>query len=120
MKYRTQGGKKSRKLSVELATTRGKTYLGKDMPKVNGQALEDTRTPEHEMQIRILTALRDAWVTCMKDEGTDPVVFMRMSVIAMTQLSAIMGVDAGMDVDRFVSVCRAQFEIAYKNAPRFG
>lgn len=50
----------------------------------------------------------------------DPIKLTQLGVVALTQISAILAVDAGMTPEKFLAVCKAQFTEAYKRAPRFG
>lgn len=90
------------------------------MPKVNGhKPAGSVETPEYQLAAKMLIAFRDTWNEQLKVSGADPVMFSRLSVVALSQLSAIVAVDVGMQHDQFTNVCRANFDEAFKNAPRF-
>ena len=93
------------------------------MPKINkmnGHKAQPEQSKEYELAAQLLGDFRDLWVDKFKRAGADSVLFSRMSVVALTQLSAIIAVDVGMSLEQFVNVCAAQFSEAYKKAPRFG
>jgi len=85
-----------------------------DTPKV-----EDP-SPEYLLHVKIVNEMRQFWVDGMRDAGVSQVLYSRISVVALSQLSAIIGVDVGMTEQQFLSVCKANFDEAFKNAPRFG
>lgn len=91
------------------------------MPKINGhKAATPINTVEYELTAKLLKAFQLAWKNEYAEAGADPVLFSRLSVIALTQLSAIVAVDIGMPLEKFVAVCGAQHEHAYAQAPKFG
>jgi hypothetical protein len=53
----------------------------------------------------------------------DPVVaqekFTRVSIVSLTQIAAVCAVDVGMTEEQYLATCKANFETAYKNAPRW-
>jgi hypothetical protein len=53
------------------------------------------------------------------ESRVDPVRFAQLSVVALTQVAAIIGVDVGMTLDQFLAVSKANFEQAYVKAPKF-
>lgn len=87
------------------------------MPKMN-----DTPQPNPEYQVatKVFKAFRDTWIEQGKEAGVDPMDYSKLSLVAMAQLAAIVAVDIHMPQDNFQNVCRACFEQAYKNAPKFG
>lgn len=80
--------------------------------------LEDN--PDYRLTMKLLNEFRALWVEQLRISETDPVRFSQLSVVALTQLSAIVGVDVGMIPQQFEAVCRAQFDAAFAKAPRFG
>jgi hypothetical protein len=71
----------------------------------------------------IINDLRNVWNERFKQASTagmDAVKFSQLSIIALTQLGAIVAVDVGMPTDKFIAVCKAQHDEAYRRAPRFG
>jgi hypothetical protein len=91
--------------------------------KLNGhdQPVKDPHI-DTDMQLAagILHALKGAWLAHLKESGAAQVRHARLTVVAATQLAAIIGVDVGMTADQFTNVCKANFDEAYKRAPKFG
>jgi hypothetical protein len=56
-------------------------------------------------------------------EVIDPVVaqekFTRISIVSLTQIAAVCAVDVGLTEEQFLATCKANFETAFKNAPRW-
>ena len=56
-------------------------------------------------------------------EVIDPVVaqekFTRVSIVSFTQIAAVCAVDVGMTEEQFLASCRANYEQAFKSAPRW-
>lgn len=79
-------------------------------------------SPEFIMTMNLLNEFRQVWLDKMKGrgEGVSESVYSRLSLVALTQLSAIIGVDIGMNASQFTAVCRANFDAAYERAPKFG
>lgn len=69
---------------------------------------------------KILKSLSIWWLEQRQQQTIGQVTFNRLSVVALTQHAAILGVDVGMTEDQFVDVCRATFQSAYKKAAKFG
>lgn len=92
------------------------------MPKLNGKQHlpKQDISPEYQLTAKLLEAFRDTWVSKNGEGLADPVTFSRMSVVALSQLAAIVGVDVGMTLDQFTAICRANFQQAYEKAPKFG
>lgn len=90
------------------------------MPKkqLNGSKPAEPST-EYKLVHEMLTEFRDVWVKQCQGATIDPMIFSRLSVVALTQLSAIVAVDVGMQPDQFTNICSAQFTEAYRKAPRF-
>lgn len=76
--------------------------------------------PDYEAALKLLAAFRETWAKQHAEAGLDALKYSRLSVVALTQLSAIVAVDVGMNAQQFENVCRAQFKAAYEQAPRFG
>ena len=87
---------------------------------MNGHKAQIDQSKEYKITAKILSDFRDLWVEQFKQAGVDSVLFSRLSVVALTQLSAIIAVDVGMQPEQFSSICSAQFTEANKRAPRFG
>ena len=90
------------------------------MPKVmNGHGVHEV-DPHYELTLKLLNELREFWLGQLKNTTADDVTFARLSVVALTQFSAMLAVDVGMLDEQFINVCRAQFQAAYAKAPKFG
>lgn len=80
-------------------------------------------TPEQEadyaLSVKMLGDIRAFWAEQSKAE-IDPVRLYRIGIVTFSQWASILGVDVGMTADQFVNVCRANFEQAYAQAPKFG
>jgi hypothetical protein len=87
------------------------------MPPVKSNGQE---SPEYQLTSILLTELQETWKRLYAEHGKDPMLFSRMSVVAFSQLAAVMAVDVEMNLQQFTAVCKAQHEIAYKQAPKFG
>ena len=86
------------------------------MPRIQPAA----RSAEYDLTVRLLTEFQQTWQRLYKQENIDAMVFSRFSLVALTQLSAVIAVDVGMSDEQFLSVCKAQFTEAFAKAPRFG
>jgi len=89
------------------------------MPRVSKQPPVAEVSPEYQLTLRLLTAFQAKWNEEFKAAGVDAMMFSRMSVVALTQLSAMVAVDVGMQPRQFVAVCEAQFNSAHERAPKF-
>jgi len=92
------------------------------MPKaIKAQAPKST--PEQEadyaLSMKMIEDIRAFWIEQSKSE-IDQVRLYRIGVVTFSQWASILGVDIGMTVDQFANVCRANFEQAYAQAPKFG
>lgn len=90
------------------------------MPKIAKTEVKQETTPEYKIMVDMLTGFQREWnaqFNAKKD--IDAVKFSKLSVVALTQLSAIIGVDVGMMEEQYTNVCRAQFIEAHKRAPKF-
>lgn len=90
------------------------------MPKTTNKPSEPEPTPEFLLTVKLLSEFRQLWVDQFKESGVSAVLFSRLSIVAMTQIAAIVGVDVNMTQEQFMAVCRANFDEAFKKAPRFG
>lgn len=98
-------------------TELGQNSCEKDMPSAsNGH---DKVSPEYQLTAKLIEAFRDTWLEKYQENLADPMTFSRLSILALSQLAAINGVDVGMTEEQFVNVCRANFIQAFKHAPRF-
>lgn len=83
------------------------------MPKVE-------ENPEYILTKKLISEFMKAWHEQMADSGIDQVRYSQLSVVALTQVAAVVGVDVGMSSAQFLAVSKANFEKAYENAPKFG
>ena len=89
------------------------------MPK-NSAAHPPQKDPRYELTLLLLNEFKAKFAELAARDLADPVVFSRMSTVALTQLGAVVAVDVGMNQEQFVAVCRSNFDEAFKRAPRFG
>ena len=90
---------------------------------------ELANNPDYQATVKMIMKLRDTWEASGKEleaieaeagKPFDFVKFSRLSVVAFTQLAAVLAVDVHMTPEQFLQVTAAQFAEAYKRAPRFG
>lgn len=84
----------------------------------NGTAAE--QSPDYILTTRLIEAYRETWLAEKATSGVSEMHYSRLSVVAMTMLAGVVGVDVGMSRDQFVAVCAANFDQALAQAPRFG
>ena len=53
------------------------------------------------------------------DPVTSQEKFTRISIVSLTQIAAVCAVDVGLTEEQFLATCKANFETAQKNAPRW-
>ncbi len=91
------------------------------MPKMNGKTPGvAAQSPEYLLTMKLLNAFNDTWKEQARQAGVDPVLYSRLSMVALSQLAAQLAVDVGMKPEQFAAVCQAQFTQAYQRAPKFG
>lgn len=90
------------------------------MPKKTNKPPEPAPTPEYLLTVKLLNEFRQLWADQLKESGVSSVLFSRLSLVALTQVAAIVAVDVGMTPEQFLAVCRANFNEAYSKAPKFG
>jgi hypothetical protein len=78
------------------------------------------QTADYLLTVKLLNEFRHTWTEQFKEAGVSATLFSRLSLVAMTQVAAIVGVDVGMTQEQFLAVCRANFNEAYSKAPKFG
>lgn len=83
------------------------------MPKMEAE------NPEYVLTKKLVSEFMKAWHEQMADSGVGQVRYSQLSVVALTQVAAIAGVDVGMNIDQFTAVCQANFKQAYDIAPKF-
>lgn len=49
----------------------------------------------------------------------DHIKFSQLSLFALTQWAAVIAVDVGLPVEKYLALCHEAFNTANKNAPRF-
>lgn len=90
------------------------------MPKIKPQTTNGEQSADYQLTMKMLNEFRQTWQKLYMEAEVDPMVFSRLSVVALSQLTAIVAVDVGMTLEQFSNVCRAQHEEAYRRAPKFG
>lgn len=90
------------------------------MPKImNGHKASPEVSPDYELTAKLLKEFQATWNEQYKEAGVDPVLFSRLSIVALSQLAAVVAVDVGMNIDQFMAVCRALHVKAFDAAPKF-
>lgn len=84
------------------------------MPKI--EADDD---PKYILTKKLVSEFMKTWHEQNKESGVDEVLFSQLSVVALSQVAAIIGVDIGMRAEQFSNVCQANFKQAYDIAPKF-
>jgi hypothetical protein len=74
---------------------------------------------EYQLNQKIIDAIREAWGRALEDSGADPVMYSRISVLALLQIAAVVAVDCTMQKPNFVALCDHLFDEAFTKAPRF-
>lgn len=77
-------------------------------------------TPQQKLALKLFNEFKKEYVKSAAKYQDDPIAHTRMSIVALSQLAAILAVDVGMQPDQFLNVNRCNFEEAFKVAPRFG
>lgn len=91
------------------------------MPHVKPPASQaDANNPHYQLTLQLLSAFQTTWKAEYAKGLADPMTFSRLSMVALGQLAATVAVDIGMTQHQFTQVCRASFDEAYKQAPKFG
>lgn len=88
------------------------------MPKVKKP--EVVLSPELILTNKLITEFRQLWVDQLKEAGVNHVQYSRLSLLALLQVAAVVGVDLGMQPKQFTAMALGSFEEAHKRAPRFG
>lgn len=87
------------------------------MPKVKKP--EVVLSPELILTNKLITEFRQLWVDQLKEAGVSHVQYSRLSLLALLQVAAVVGVDLGMQSKQFTAMALGSFEEAHKRAPRF-
>lgn len=77
-------------------------------------------TADHALTLKLISEFQATWVRYQKEAGVKPVKYSQLSVVALSHLAAVLGVDVGMNSEQFINVCQANFSEAYRRAPKFG
>lgn len=88
------------------------------MPKiVNGH----DSNPDYALASKMLADIKAFWAAQQAElVGEDPMRVSRLATVAFSQWAAMLAVDVGMQSYQFSAVCQANFDEAFKQAPRFG
>lgn len=89
------------------------------MPKIKSKSTNSSASPEYLLTVKLINEFRQTWADQLNESGVSAVMFSRLSLVAMTQVAAIVSVDIGMTQDQFMNVCKANFNEAFQKAPRF-
>lgn len=87
------------------------------MPRI--QASQEEKNPEYVLTQQLIADFRQLWVDKLKEVGGSHVKFSQLSILALTQVAAIVAVDVGMNHEQFGAVCLTNYKEAYKRAPKF-
>ena len=80
-------------------------------------------TLEQKLQHVHSQLVEDLWVAWKNHRSTSSVEserYSRISVVSLTQVAAMTAVDVGMTEEQYMLVCMANFNEAYKKAPKWG
>lgn len=89
------------------------------MPKkMNGHSHGQVN-PHQQLAKEILEQFRLSFMTMVNEKKAEPILLSRLSVVALTQLAAVIAIDVGMQSDQFINISRCNFDEALKRAPRF-
>lgn len=89
------------------------------MPRNEGAHAPQT-DPHYQLTLTLLNEFKAKFAELAGKGLADPVIFSRMSTVALSQLAAVIAVDVGMTPEQFTAICRSNFDEAFKRAPRFG
>ncbi len=91
------------------------------MPKVNNSKPVPTeQSADYQLTVKLLAAFNETWKEQARQAEVDPVLYSRLSMVALNQLAATLAVDIGMPPEKFTAFCQAQYAQAYQRAPKFG
>jgi hypothetical protein len=63
------------------------------------------------------------WKVCRDLSRTEDFTqedFQRLSVVTLTQIGSVAAIDCGLTEEQFLATCKANFNEAHKQAPRWG
>jgi hypothetical protein len=69
--------------------------------------------------------LEDSWATWRANRsraaegGVEAVRYARLSIVTLSQMAAMTAVDIGLTEKQFLATCKANFDEAYKRAPKW-
>lgn len=87
------------------------------MPRI--QPKQEPVNPDLSLTNRLIAEYRQLWVDQLREAGVPQMHFSRLSLVALTQVAAVVAVDVGMQPEQFIAMCLANFSEAHKRAPRF-
>lgn len=92
----------------------------------NGNSSDEQATPIggiasskelHAIHQRISSSIWDVW---LKGRLGDQATYTRVSIVSLTHVAAVCAVDVGMSEENFLATCKANYEAALRNAPKWG
>lgn len=87
------------------------------MPRV--QPPKAVQSPELVLTNKLIADFRQLWVDQFKEAGMPQMQYSRLSILALMQVAAVVGVDIGMQPEQFSAMALGSFKEAHKRAPRF-
>lgn len=87
------------------------------MPRI--QPKQEPVNPDLSLTNKLIAEYRQLWVDQLREAGGSQVHFSRLSLVALTQVAAVVAVDVGMKPEQFTAMCLANFSEAHKRAPKF-
>lgn len=87
------------------------------MPKIERPKV--VQSPELILTNKLIAEFRQLWVDQMREAGMPQMQYSRLSLLALMQVAAIVGVDIGMQPEQFSAMALGSFKEAHKRAPRF-
>lgn len=87
------------------------------MPKI--QPKQEPASADLTLTNKLIADFRQLWVDQLREAGIPQVHYSRLSLVALTQVAAVVAVDVGMHPEQFTAMCLANFNEARKRAPKF-
>ena len=76
---------------------------------------------EYQLAQTLLKSLTDWYIAQLEThKAMDRLLVTRLTILALSQYGATLGVDVGMTADQFTKINEANFKEAYDRAPKFG
>lgn len=88
------------------------------MPKID-EPIGPAGSPDFELALKLVHALRQLWVDQLQESGVDAVRFARISILSWTHVAATLAIDVNMSDEQFAAVCQAQYNELKRVAPKF-